>query len=79
MGLTHLSVKGDVNVRRDGKDVVTAKSDVAKRAKTQLELQAEATTKTAMTTRPVHIHKNRDGTLACAVGTPPEQWPEDEG
>lgn len=78
MGLTHLSVKGDVNVRLDGKDVVIAKSDVAKRAKTQLELQSEVTTKTETATRPIHAHKNRDGTIAVAVGAPPERWPEDE-
>lgn len=30
------------------------------------------------TAQPVHVHENRDGSYAVAVGNEPNVWPEDE-
>lgn len=42
------------------------------------EGQIETTLRTTLTRDDVHVHKNRDGTVALAIGQEPATWPEDE-
>jgi len=42
------------------------------------EGQLETTLRTTLTRDDVHVHKNRDGTVALAIGQEPATWPEDE-
>ena len=42
------------------------------------EGQLETALRTTLTRDDVHVHKNRDGTIALAIGQEPATWPEDE-
>jgi hypothetical protein len=71
-GYAVLVETGKAAYRLTADDLLT--HDTAAKVETELERQVSAAKDTLP---PLFVHKNRDGSLALAVGQEPEVWPED--